>query len=94
MLASADIQALEPADYESLLGDETLMLDACQPLNTLATKKLDKEEVSFGDKKSFLAALDSCAQLSDDFAHLLQLTLEKINAPGATDNAAESPGGD
>ena len=67
MLAAADIESKVPVMYESLLVKEELMLDACHPLNTLASKRRDNIPVRFGEKKAILSSLKTCEQATADF---------------------------
>ncbi len=61
-----------PAMYESLLVKEELMLDACLPLNTLASKHRDDEPVDFDEKKAIVSSLKACEQATSDFDESLQ----------------------
>ena len=72
MLAAAEIESRVPAMYESLLVKEELMLDACLPLNTLASKHRDDEPVDFGDKKAIPSSLEACEQATSDFDKALR----------------------
>ena len=82
MLAAPEVETNKPARYESLLLKEEQMLDACQPLNTLATKRRDNKSVSFEEKKSILGSLDACERATDDFDTSLQNALHRTPAPG------------
>lgn len=67
MLVSGEVESSEPARYASLLLLEDRMLDACRPLNTLATKRRDKKSVSFKEKQAILGNMDACEQAADEF---------------------------
>lgn len=72
MLAAPEIESKAPAMYESLLLKEELMLDACRPLNTLASKRRDSEPADFNEKKAVMNSLEACEQATSDFDESLQ----------------------
>ncbi|MFQ6005599.1 MAG: hypothetical protein ACE5OQ_08840 [Woeseia sp.] len=79
MLAAPEIENNVPAMYESLLIKEKLMLDACQPLNTLASKRRDNEPADFDNKKAIMASLAACEKAALDFDETLQLVQSQMS---------------
>ena len=79
MLAAAEIESKVPAMYESLLVKEELMLDACLPLNTLASKRRDDEPADVNDKKAIPISIEACEQTTSDFADILEQAREMID---------------
>ncbi len=72
MLLALDLERKAPETYEVLLGKEEVMLDACRPLNTVATKRRDNKHADFADKKAIIGSLESCEQATADFDNSLQ----------------------
>ncbi len=72
MLAAAEIELQVPAMSESLLVKEELLLDACLPLNTLASKRRDNEPADFEDKKAIISSLEAPEWATSDFDESLQ----------------------
>ena len=83
MLAAAEIESKVPAMYESLLVNEELMLDACLPLNTLASKRRDNEAADFDEKKAVTSSLEACEQATADFDEYLRQTHRKYSSKSA-----------
>lgn len=72
MLAAPEIESKVPAMYESLLVMEKLMLDACQALNTLASKQRDNKPADFDEKTTVISSLEACEQATLVFEESLQ----------------------
>ena len=78
MLAALEIESKEPTTYESLLVMEALMLDACRPLNILASKRYDNESADYGEKRAIKGSLEGCEQATSNFGESLQQTQQRM----------------
>ena len=78
MLAALEIESKVPAIYESLLVMEALMLDACRPLNILASKRHDNESADYGEKRAITGSLEACEQATSDFGESLQQAQRRL----------------
>lgn len=62
MVIAPDIEVRSPKDHELLLAEEKSMLDACRPLNSVASSRRAGEHVRLSEKRSIVRGLGECEQ--------------------------------
>jgi len=81
MLMGAGEEAPASGLYAGLFEYEAAMLNACQPLNTIAAKRRDNQRVTLHEKRAVLDSLDPCESAATVFEARLQAFRERSSRP-------------
>jgi len=81
MLAAGEMESRAPEIYQHLLAKEEQMLDACLPLNTVASLHREGQRPDIYEKAAVVKSLKPCERASSDFDAALRQARRRLPQP-------------